>query len=58
VRDTRAELVLTTEKDVMRLLRKRPLPFPVAWVPQSAHVEPADEFRLWLLWRLAEARKK
>lgn len=58
VRDTRAELVLTTEKDVMRLLRKRPLPFAVAWVPQSAHVEPADEFRLWLLWRLAEARKK
>jgi len=57
VRDTRAELVLTTEKDVMRLLRKRPLPFAVAWVPQSVTVEPADEFRLWLLWRLAEARK-
>jgi tetraacyldisaccharide 4'-kinase len=57
VRETRAALVLTTEKDVMRLLRKRPLPFPVAWVPQTVSVEPADEFRLWLLWRLAEARK-
>jgi tetraacyldisaccharide 4'-kinase len=56
VRDTRAELVLTTEKDVMRLLRKRPLPFPAAWVPQTVSIEPADEFRLWLLWRLAEAR--
>jgi tetraacyldisaccharide 4'-kinase len=58
VRDTRAELVLTTEKDVMRLLRKRPLPFPVAWVPQTVNIEPADEFRLWLLWRLAQARTK
>jgi tetraacyldisaccharide 4'-kinase len=57
VRDTRAALVVTTEKDVMRLLRKRPLPFPVAWVPQTVSVEPADEFRLWLLWRLAEARR-
>jgi tetraacyldisaccharide 4'-kinase len=58
VRDARAELVLTTEKDVMRLLRKRPLPFPVAWVPQTVSIEPADEFRMWLLWRLAEARTK
>jgi tetraacyldisaccharide 4'-kinase len=56
VRETQAQLVLTTEKDVMRLLRKRPLPFPVAWVPQTVSVEPADEFRLWLLWRLAQAR--
>src|SRR5262249_51633535 len=51
LRDSRADLVLTTEKDVMRLLRKRPLPFPVAWVPQAVCVEPADEFRMWLLWR-------
>jgi tetraacyldisaccharide 4'-kinase len=56
VRETRAELVLTTEKDVVRLLRKRPLPFPLAWVPQTVSVEPADEFRLWLLWRIAQAR--
>jgi tetraacyldisaccharide 4'-kinase len=58
VRETQAQLVLTTEKDVMRLLRKRPLPFPVAWVPQTVSVEPADEFRLWLLWRLAQARQR
>jgi hypothetical protein len=56
VRDTSAQLVLTTEKDAMRLLRKRPLPFPIAWVPQTVRVEPADEFRRWLLDRLAQAR--
>ena len=28
-----AALVLTTEKDMMRMLPWRPLPFPAAWVP-------------------------
>lgn len=51
-----AGLVLTTEKDVMRLLPWRPLPVPVAWVPLTVSIEPADDFRLWLLWRLADAR--
>ena len=53
VRETGASLVLTTEKDVMRLMSWRPLAFPLAWVPLAVGVEPADDFRLWLRWRLA-----
>jgi tetraacyldisaccharide 4'-kinase len=52
-----AELVLTTEKDVMRLLPWRPLPMAVAWAPLSVTVEPADDFALWLRWRLEECRR-
>jgi tetraacyldisaccharide 4'-kinase len=52
----RADLVLTTEKDVMRLLPLRPLPMPVAWAPLSVAVEPDDDFRLWLRWRLNQGR--
>jgi len=33
-----------------------PLDLPVAWVPLVAGVEPAREFRRWLLARLAAAR--
>jgi hypothetical protein len=55
VRETGASLVLTTEKDVMRLMSWRPLAFPLAWVPLAVGVEPADDFRLWLRWRLASA---
>lgn len=56
VKQSGAALALTTEKDVMRLLPWRPLPVPVAWVPLTVSIEPAEDFRLWLLWRLAEAR--
>lgn len=55
LRETGAALVLTTEKDVMRLLPWRPLPFPLAWVPLAIGIEPADDFQLWLRWRLGEA---
>jgi len=47
-----AVMVLTTEKDLVRMLPLRPLPVPVAWVPLSATVEPVEEFRAWLLARL------
>jgi tetraacyldisaccharide 4'-kinase len=57
VRETGASLVLTTEKDVMRLMSWRPLAFPLAWVPLAVGVEPADDFRLWLRWRLSGAGK-
>jgi tetraacyldisaccharide 4'-kinase len=57
VRETGASLVLTTEKDVMRLMSWRPLAFPLAWVPLAIGVEPADDFRLWLRWRLSDAGK-
>jgi tetraacyldisaccharide 4'-kinase len=55
VRETGASLVLTTEKDVMRLMSWRPLAFPLAWVPLAVGVEPADDFRLWLRWKLSHA---
>jgi tetraacyldisaccharide 4'-kinase len=55
-RQVGAALVLTTEKDVMRLMPWRPLPFPLAWVPLAIGIEPADDFRLWLRWRVAAAR--
>jgi tetraacyldisaccharide 4'-kinase len=55
VQETGASLVLTTEKDVMRLMSWRPLAFPLAWVPLAVGVEPADDFRLWLRWRLSNA---
>jgi tetraacyldisaccharide 4'-kinase len=43
-----AVMVLTTEKDALRLLPLRPLPVPLAWVPLQATIEPADAFRAWL----------
>jgi tetraacyldisaccharide 4'-kinase len=48
--------VVTTEKDAVRLMPLRPLPLPIACVPLVAGVEPEDEFRTWLLDRLAGAR--
>jgi tetraacyldisaccharide 4'-kinase len=43
-----AAMVVTTEKDVVRMLPLRPLPVPVAWLPLRVRVEPAEEFREWL----------
>jgi tetraacyldisaccharide 4'-kinase len=52
MRAARAEVVLTTEKDLVRMLQLRPLPVPVAWVPLGVSVEPAGEFAAWLMQRL------
>jgi hypothetical protein len=49
-------MVLTTEKDLVRMLPLRPLPMPVAWVPLRVSVEPAGEFGDWLAGRLAVRR--
>jgi tetraacyldisaccharide 4'-kinase len=46
--------IVTTEKDMVRLLPLRPLPFAVAWRPLHVRVEPHDRFVSWLLARLAE----
>jgi tetraacyldisaccharide 4'-kinase len=51
-----AALVLTTEKDVMRLLPWRPLPFSAAWVPLKVDVTPQDAFVRWLLDAVRSAR--
>jgi tetraacyldisaccharide 4'-kinase len=48
--------VLTTEKDAMRLLPGRPLPFPAAFVPLDVTIDPAAVFDDWLAARLREAR--
>ena len=56
VRETGASMVLTTEKDAIRLRPLRPLPVPMAAVPLEVTVEPAAEFRAWVLARLREAR--
>lgn len=53
---TKADLVVTTEKDAVRWLIGRPLPFPLAWLPWTLTAEPAGEFRDWLLGRIARAR--
>jgi tetraacyldisaccharide 4'-kinase len=51
-----AEAVLTTEKDAVRLLPLRPLPFPAAAVPLDVSVDPLVEFQAWLFARLAGVR--
>jgi tetraacyldisaccharide 4'-kinase len=57
VRQEGAAMVVTTEKDVVRLLPFRPFPLPVAFVPLSIILEKEDEFRRWLLSMLVEARR-
>jgi tetraacyldisaccharide 4'-kinase len=52
--DAKADLVLTTEKDCVRLLPLRPWPFRVAVRPMTVRVEPAEAFATWLLARVRE----
>ena len=54
-RQAGARAIMTTEKDLMRLLPFRPLAMPVAWLPLSAVVEPVGAFRTWLQGRLPGA---
>jgi tetraacyldisaccharide 4'-kinase len=56
-RDCRADLVLTTEKDRVRLLPFRPIPARLASVPLTVTVDPAAAFRDWLAVRLRAARE-
>lgn len=51
-----ASLVMTTEKDAMRLMPLRPLRMPTAVLPLEVSVEPAPLFRAWLIERLREVR--
>ena len=50
-----ARLVLTTEKDAVRLAPLGPLDFAMAAVRLRVAVEPADRFRSWLSGRVAAA---
>lgn len=47
-----AAIVLTTEKDGVRLQSMPEMQMPVAAVPLVSTVEPADEFRAWLLGQI------
>jgi tetraacyldisaccharide 4'-kinase len=51
-----ASIVLTTEKDATRLRACDLGELPIASIPLTVGVEPADAFRDWLLARLASAR--
>jgi tetraacyldisaccharide 4'-kinase len=52
-RSAGARAIVTTEKDLIRLLPFRPLPLPVIWLPLTVRIEPAPAFREWLAGRLA-----
>lgn len=51
-----AEMVLTTEKDYVRLLPHRPFPMPAGWVPLTMEPDPLPDFRRWLAGSVGAAR--
>ena len=53
VHETGAAMVLTTEKDAVRLLPLRPLPFTAAAVPLAISLDGPEPFDAWLLRQLA-----
>ena len=55
-RDASSAIVLTTEKDAVRLAACDLGDLPIASVPLVVGVEPQDQFRGWLLSRLAVSR--
>jgi tetraacyldisaccharide 4'-kinase len=55
-RSSAASIVLTTEKDAMRLAAAELGDLPIAAVPLHVGVEPADAFRDWLVARLRTTR--
>jgi len=52
-----AAIILTTEKDAVRLAACEPGDLPLASVPLHIGVEPADQFREWLLARLGSSAR-
>lgn len=53
--EARTVMVLTTEKDLVRMLPLQPFALPVAAVPMRVVIEPAHDFRRWLDERLGRA---
>jgi tetraacyldisaccharide 4'-kinase len=51
-----ATSLVTTEKDVVRLLPFRPFALPIRWVPLTMEPIPREGFRQWLAGSLAAAR--
>jgi tetraacyldisaccharide 4'-kinase len=48
--------VVTTEKDLVRLLPFRPFPVPIVCVPMVVEPDPIDDFRQWIVRELAAIR--
>jgi tetraacyldisaccharide 4'-kinase len=55
-REAGASALVTTEKDYVRLLRFRPFPLPMGFVPLTIQPEPHAEFAAWLAASLGAAR--
>ena len=53
-----ARAVVTTEKDLVRLLPFRPFPVPVAFAPLALRVDRPDTFDRWLMERVDRARRE
>ena len=51
-----AARIVTTEKDLVRLLPFRPFPAPLSWVPLTMEPDPLPDFREWLAASLDAAR--
>ena len=58
VRALRVDLVLTTEKDYVRLERYQPFAFNVAIVPLRIEIKEEGEFLSWITSQLAATREK
>jgi tetraacyldisaccharide 4'-kinase len=56
-RDTGARLIVTTEKDLVRLLPFRPFAVPVADVPMTLEIDPPEALDAWLVSTLKGARR-
>lgn len=54
---SRARRVVTTEKDLVRLLPHAPFGFSLLSMPLAVTIEPAGAFRTWLEARLRQARE-
>ena len=54
---SRARRVVTTEKDLVRLLPHAPFGFSLLSIPLAVTMEPAAAFRTWLEARLRQARE-
>jgi tetraacyldisaccharide 4'-kinase len=53
-----AGLIVTTEKDLVRLLPFRPFHMPVAFVPLVVNIEPQTSFENWLVDALRRVREE
>jgi tetraacyldisaccharide 4'-kinase len=53
-----ARAVVTTEKDLVRLLPFRPFPVPVAFAPLALEVDEPETFDRWLMERVNRARRE